>query len=64
MGSGSVVPDHEDLRRAVRWLGEQGRCTPALVEEASQRFDLSPVDEEFLLRHFCLPSGAADEDKK
>ena len=35
---------------AVRWIAQQGDHSPGAVEEAARRFDLSPVDEEFLLR--------------
>ena len=45
-----LIPPGQALRRAVRWLGEHGEWTAARVEEASIRFDLSPVDEAFLLR--------------
>jgi hypothetical protein len=45
-----LVPKGESLRRAVSWLAEQGHWTPQLVEEACQRFDVDPADEEFLLR--------------
>lgn len=45
-----LVPKGEPLRRAVAWLAEQGHWTPQLVEEACQRFDVDPADEEFLLR--------------
>ncbi|HUN69527.1 MAG TPA: hypothetical protein VMU46_12060 [Burkholderiales bacterium] len=47
-----IVPEREHLRRAVAWLAEQGRWTPELINEACLRFDLSPIDEEFLLREF------------
>ena len=47
---GGVQPRGEGLRRAVRWLSDEGRHDPAAIEEASRRFDLSPLDEEFLLR--------------
>lgn len=52
-----IVPKGESLRRALRWLGEQGACTLARVEEASRRFDLSPGDEEFLIRQFVHHEG-------
>jgi hypothetical protein len=42
----------EALRRAVKWISEQKSYTLEGVGEASQRFDLSPVDEEFLIREF------------
>jgi len=47
-----IVPDRDALRRAVAWLAEQGTWTPSLIEQACQRFDVSPEDEEFLLREF------------
>ena len=50
--SGSLLPEKEALRRAVQWLAEQARWDAETIEEASRRFDLSPIDEEFLLRHF------------
>ena len=49
---GSLLPAHEGLRRALQWLATQ-RCWDAkTLEEASCRFDLSPIEEEFLLQHF------------
>jgi hypothetical protein len=45
-----VIPKGDALRRAVAWLAEQHEWTAARIEEACQRFDLDPVDEEFLLR--------------
>jgi hypothetical protein len=48
----SLLPEHEDLRRAVQWLATQTSWDAKTIEEASLRFDLSPIDEEFLLRNF------------
>ncbi len=48
-----IVPERDALRHAVAWLAEQGAWTPSLIEQACQRFDVSPEDEEFLLREFC-----------
>lgn len=48
----SLLPEHEGLRRAVAWLAEQPTRDLATIEEASRRFNLSPLDEEFLLQHF------------
>ncbi len=45
-----LVPKSEPLRRAILWLAEQGPWTAHLVDEACQRFDVDPADEEFLLR--------------
>jgi len=52
-----MIPEGEDLRRALRWLSERRLADPAaprgkLVDEAALRFDLSPVDVEFLLREW------------
>ena len=47
-----MLPEHEGLRRAVQWLSEQPVRDLYAVEEASRRFDLSPLDEDFLVRHF------------
>ena len=40
----------ERLQQAVRWLDQQKRQDHSVVEEACRRFDLSPLDEEFLQR--------------
>jgi hypothetical protein len=48
----ALRPEGEGLRRAVAWLTEQPRRDLATIEEASRRFNLSPLDEEFLLQHF------------
>jgi hypothetical protein len=52
-GARDVVPQGESLRRALRWLDERARDDPGsdrakLVGEAASRFDLSPLEEEFL----------------
>jgi hypothetical protein len=52
-----VVPEGESLRRALRWLDERIREEPGasrgkLVGEAAVRFDLTPLDEDFLLRNW------------
>ena len=48
----SLLPEGEGLRRAVAWLAEQPMRDLATIEEASRRFNLSPLDEEFLLQRF------------
>lgn len=58
----SIAPRGEALRGAIRWLGRQGRLTLALVEEASQRYDLSPADEDFLVRQFLHHEGIHQSD--
>jgi hypothetical protein len=49
----TLVPKGDALRHAVAWLAEQGEWTPLLVEQACQRFDVSPADEEFLLQELA-----------
>lgn len=56
-----VVSNAEHLRRAVAWLAERGPLTPELIDEACLRFDLSPIDEEFLLRE--LRRARSPEDR-
>lgn len=46
------------IKQAVKWIDEQLREHPAadrvkLVDEASRRFDLTPLDTDFLLRHLA-----------
>ena len=54
----SPLPEHEGLRRAVAWLLEQSSRDLRTIEEAGRRFDLSPLDEHFLLNHFREDKGA------
>jgi hypothetical protein len=53
MSNNTILPDGEDLRRALRWISEKGSHSLPVIEEASLRFDLSPVDAAFLIRHFA-----------
>ena len=51
-------------KQAVKWIEEQLREHPdadrmKLVGDASRRFDLSPLDEDFLMRHLTGLSGPA-----
>jgi len=48
----SVMPEGENLRRAVRWLSEHAPVTARTINEAGVRFDLTPNEEEFLLHEF------------
>ncbi len=59
-GARDVMGQGEALRRALRWLDERAREGPApdrlkLVGEAATRFDLSPMEEEFLLSNWARP---------
>jgi len=46
---GKLMPHGENLRRAVKWMSDRRQHDAATIEEASRRFDLSPIEEEFLL---------------
>ncbi|RZB37173.1 MAG: hypothetical protein SRB2_01442 [Desulfobacteraceae bacterium Eth-SRB2] len=51
----SIQPKGEDLRKAVKWVSEECKFNKekelkALIEEACLKFNLSPVDADFLLR--------------
>jgi hypothetical protein len=54
-------PGGEPLRKAVLWLSarlaEGHSMSLKLIEEAALRFDLSPLEEEFLLKEW-LEGGA------
>ena len=46
------------IKQAVKWIEDQLHDNPRtdrvkLVDEASRRFDLSPLDEDFLFRHLA-----------
>ncbi|HTU58732.1 MAG TPA: hypothetical protein VMF89_09865 [Polyangiales bacterium] len=58
----AILPEGEHVRRAVRWISDQRRDEPGqdslkLVGEASFRFDLSPLEEEWMLHTFARPRG-------
>ena len=46
------------IKQAVKWIEEQLQEDPKadrlkLVDEASRRFDLTPLNSDFLLRHLA-----------
>jgi hypothetical protein len=52
--------DGEGIRRAIRWISEQRQADPSLklakvIDEAAQRFDLSPLETDFLWRQLSSP---------
>jgi hypothetical protein len=48
-----VQEQSKNLQAAMRWLNEQPRPhTVQQIEQASQRFNLSPLSEEILLKYF------------
>ena len=46
------------IKQAVKWIDEQLREHPnadrmQLIDQAARRFDLSPLDADFLARHLA-----------
>jgi hypothetical protein len=63
----AVMPTGEDIRRAVKWISDNLATNPdqarmKLVETAVFKFDLSPLDTEFLINFFC--KKRSDPDKR
>jgi len=53
----TIMPEGEELRKAVKWISEMRQAEPEtrvekLIESASIKFDLSPLEGDFLAR-FC-----------
>jgi hypothetical protein len=49
--------DQDGIRGALRWLSERRLEAPTtprltLIDEAARRFDLSPLQAEFLIRNW------------
>ncbi|HEX9078054.1 MAG TPA: hypothetical protein VF795_00620 [Desulfuromonadaceae bacterium] len=58
-----LLPEGEDLRRAVKWISaklqeDPGLPVQPLVREAIFTFDLSPRDAEFLMAFYSKREGA------
>ncbi|MFC1542654.1 hypothetical protein ACFL4M_02075 [Pseudomonadota bacterium] len=51
-GAKSLFPEGEALRQAVRWISSMHSYDLAAIEEACKRYDLTPIEEEFMMRHF------------
>jgi hypothetical protein len=46
------------IKQAIKWIDEQLHANPGanrakLVDEAGRRFDLTPLDADFLVRHLA-----------
>jgi hypothetical protein len=53
----TIMPEGEDMRRAIKWISGRREEAPELplcklIEEAGFQFDLSPLDQEFLAGFF------------
>lgn len=58
--------DGDGIRKAMRWMGERRQEAPAtprarLIDEAATRFDLTPLEVEWLLANWkedAAPPGS------
>ena len=53
----TILPEGEEIRKAVKWISDMRQDEPQtriekLIEAACIKFDLSPIEAEFLTR-FC-----------
>lgn len=51
------------VKKAIEWIGQRRKENPnvgltILVEEACRKFDLSPLQADFLYRHFTQTESA------
>ena len=51
----TIQPKGDDLRKAVKWVSEERKYNKeknlkVLIEEACLKFNLSPMDADFLFR--------------
>lgn len=51
-----LEPHGEALRQALHWLSENAPVTRDAIDEAARRFNLSPLEEEFLFKEFLKKS--------
>ena len=51
-GAKSIFPKGDAIRQAIRWISEMHQYDVEAIEEACRRYDLSPFEEEFLLKYF------------
>jgi hypothetical protein len=53
----TIQPKGEHLRQAIRWISaerleDESKPLSKLIQEAAQRFNLSPVEEEYLVSFY------------
>lgn len=58
----SILPEGEQLRKAVKWVSDERTEHPEIplytvIEKACLKFDLTPKDEEFLMRYLMEGKG-------
>ena len=63
----SILPEGEQLRRAVKWISDERIDSPetslsALIGKACLKFDLPPKEAEFL-GHFFAEQGQKNQEE-
>lgn len=53
----TIVPQGEGIRQAVKWISAElvedpGKRIQTLIQEAARRFNLSPLEEEYLVSFY------------
>jgi hypothetical protein len=59
----TIQPEGEDLRKAVKWISEERKYgskkkAAKLIEEACLKFNLSPMDAEYLAKFLRKDKGS------
>ena len=54
---GTIIPENQALKRAVKWISENLKIDPDanlidLINEAIFKFDLTPKDSQFLFSFY------------
>jgi hypothetical protein len=57
MAEGKSIQLEAGLKRAVEWIGQMRLTDPkpnlaGLIDEVCRKYDLSPIQADFLFRHF------------
>ncbi len=60
----TIQPKGERVRQAVKWISAEMKDDPGkgmrkLIQEAALKFNLSPLEEEYLT-NFCRGEGTGD----
>ena len=56
----NIQPEGESLRKAIQWIAEERiyhseRTQSDTVAEACLKYDLTPLEADFLIRHLAAP---------
>jgi hypothetical protein len=52
MAEEKILPDGDNLRRAVLWLNQQEAYSLDAIQVATERFGLTPEDQQYLVETF------------